>query len=52
MPEFTVLETAEEVAAAGATEIAEALHGGLRTLVLAGGTTPRRCYELRAKQNA
>ena len=48
MPEFTVLETAEDVAAAGAREIAEALQDGARTLVLAGGTTPRRCYELLA----
>jgi 6-phosphogluconolactonase len=44
--EFVVLETAEEVAAAAAAEIAEALGEGARTLVLAGGTTPQRCYEL------
>ena len=43
---FTVLESAEEVAAAAAKEISEALWKGARTLVLAGGTTPRRCYEL------
>lgn len=48
MPEFTVLESAEDVAAAAAAEIAEALRGGARSLVLAGGTTPRRCYELLA----
>ena len=48
MAEFTVLETAEDVAATGAAEIAEALRGGARTLVLAGGTTPQRCYELLA----
>ncbi len=44
--EFTVLESAEEVAAAAAADIAEALREGARSLVLAGGTTPRRCYEL------
>lgn len=46
--EFTVLETPEDVAAAAAAEIAEAIRAGARTLVLAGGTTPRRCYELLA----
>ena len=46
MPEFTVLETAEDVAAAAAADTAQALREGARTLVLAGGTTPRRCYEL------
>jgi len=45
---FTVLESAEEVAVAAATEIAEAIRRGARTLVLAGGTTPQRCYELLA----
>jgi 6-phosphogluconolactonase len=44
--EFTVLESAEAVASQAAHEIATALAGGARTLVLAGGTTPRRCYEL------
>jgi 6-phosphogluconolactonase len=44
--EFVVLETAEDVAAAAAAEIAEALGEGARTLVLAGGTTPQRCYQL------
>jgi 6-phosphogluconolactonase len=44
--EFVVLETAEDVAAAAAAEIAAALGEGARTLVLAGGTTPQRCYEL------
>jgi len=43
---FTVLESAEEVAAAAAKEISEALWKGARPLVLAGGTTPRRCYDL------
>ena len=43
---FKVLESAEDVAAAAAAEIAQALRKGARTLVLAGGTTPKRCYEL------
>jgi 6-phosphogluconolactonase len=45
---FNVLDSAADVAAVGAAEIAKALRGGARTLVLAGGTTPRRCYELLA----
>ena len=49
MSDFTVLATAEEVAAAAAAEIAEALRDGARTLVLTGGTTPKRCYELLAE---
>lgn len=36
------------MASTAASEIAEALHAGSRTLVLAGGTTPERCYELLA----
>jgi 6-phosphogluconolactonase len=48
MQEFTVLDTAEDVAAAAAADTANALREGARTLVLAGGTTPRRCYELLA----
>jgi len=44
--EFIVLATAEEVAEAAAADIAEALRGGARTLVLTGGTSPKRCYEL------
>jgi 6-phosphogluconolactonase len=44
--DLTVLETAEDVAAAAAAEIASTIDDGARTLVLAGGTTPRRCYEL------
>jgi 6-phosphogluconolactonase len=43
---FTVLESAEDVAKAAAFEIARALREGARSLVLAGGTTPQRCYEL------
>lgn len=46
MADFRVLATAEEVAKTAAAEIAEALRGGARSLVLAGGTTPQRCYEL------
>jgi 6-phosphogluconolactonase len=46
--EFTVLDTPEAVAEAGAKAIAQALQEGSRTLVLAGGTTPARCYELLA----
>lgn len=48
MGEFTVLATAEEVAKAAADQIASALRAGSRSLVLAGGTTPRRCYEILA----
>ena len=44
--EFTVLETAEDVAATAAADIASTISDGARSLVLAGGTTPRRCYEL------
>lgn len=36
------------MAAAAADQIADALRRGARSLVLAGGTTPRRCYELLA----
>jgi 6-phosphogluconolactonase len=46
LAEFAVFATAEEVAAAAAAEIAEQLRGGAETLVLTGGTSPRRCYEL------
>jgi 6-phosphogluconolactonase len=44
--EFTILDSAEDVAAAAAADIAEALRDGARSLVLAGGSTPQRCYEL------
>jgi 6-phosphogluconolactonase len=47
--EFSVLRTADEVARSAAEEIAQALRAGARTLVLAGGTTPQRCYELLAE---
>jgi len=46
MAEFIVLATADDVAEAAAAEIAEELRGGARTLVLTGGTSPKRCYEL------
>jgi 6-phosphogluconolactonase len=46
--EFIVLDTPEDVAATAASEIAAALREGSRTLVLAGGNTPKRCYELLA----
>lgn len=48
MPEFQVLATPEDVANAAADRIVAALNGGARTLVLAGGNTPKRCYELLA----
>ena len=46
MASFTVLDSAEAVAMAAAVEVAKAIRGGAHTLILAGGTTPRRCYEL------
>lgn len=46
MAEFTVLASAEEVAESAAADIAEALRDGARSLVLTGGTSPKRCYEL------
>src|ERR1700704_3959066 len=48
MDELTVLDSPADVAAAAAADIAEALSDGARTLVLAGGSTPQRCYELLA----
>ncbi len=45
-----VLDGAEEVAAAAADLVAADIEGGLRTLVLAGGSTPRRAYELLAER--
>ena len=43
--EVTVLESADDVASVAASEIAGAItSGAVRTLVLAGGTTPARCY--------
>lgn len=52
MAEFVVLATAEEVAEAAAAEIAEELRAGARTLVLTGGTSPQRCYELLSELDA
>ena len=49
MQKFTVHATAEDVAEDAAADIAEALRDGARTLVLTGGTTPQRCYELLAE---
>ena len=40
------MATAEEVAEAAAGEIADVLRDGGRSLVLTGGTSPKRCYEL------
>jgi 6-phosphogluconolactonase len=48
LADFEVLGTAEDVAQAAAKEIAGRLTGGARSLVLAGGTTPKRCYEILA----
>jgi 6-phosphogluconolactonase len=49
LAEFVVLATAEEVAEAAAAEMGEALREGARTLVLTGGTSPKRAYELLAE---
>jgi 6-phosphogluconolactonase len=46
LSDFTVLDSVEDVAAAAAADVAQALRDGARTLVLAGGSTPRRCHEL------
>lgn len=43
-----VLHSEEAVASALAELVAGAIEGGVRTLVLAGGTTPRRAYRLLA----
>jgi 6-phosphogluconolactonase len=51
LADFTVLATAEEVAEAAAADIAEALRGGARTLVLTGGTSPKRCYQLLSERD-
>jgi len=49
LAEFVVLANAEEVAEAAAAEIAEALVADGGSLVLTGGTSPKRCYELLAE---
>jgi 6-phosphogluconolactonase len=41
-----ILDTPEQVAAAAADLVAEAVAGGARTLTLAGGGTPRQAYRL------
>lgn len=46
MAQFTVLATAEKVAEAAAADIAEAIRDGARSLVLTGGTSPVRAYQL------
>ncbi|HEY6876168.1 MAG TPA: 6-phosphogluconolactonase [Candidatus Dormibacteraeota bacterium] len=51
MPEFKVLATPDDVARTAADEIVAALAAGSRTLVLAGGNTPKRCYELLAQKS-
>jgi 6-phosphogluconolactonase len=45
---LTVFADAAGVASAAAETVASTLKGGAHTLVLAGGTTPRRCYEILA----
>ena len=47
-----MLASAEEVAEAAAATIAEALRGGAQTLVLTGGTSPKRAYELLSELDA
>jgi 6-phosphogluconolactonase len=44
VPRFDVLPDASAVAAAAASAVRDALAGGARTLVLAGGTTPAAAY--------
>ena len=45
MSEFRVLDSPDDVAAAAAAAIADSIRKGSRSLVLAGGSTPQRCYE-------
>lgn len=49
MPTFRVLADGEALAREAATIVAEELRSGTSTLVLTGGTTPRRTYELLAE---
>ena len=49
MAHFTVLATAEEVAEAAAADMAEVMRAGARTLVLTGGSSPVRAYQLLAE---
>ena len=48
---MSVLPDAEAVARTAADAVADAIARGSRTLVLAGGSTPRRCYELLAERD-
>jgi 6-phosphogluconolactonase len=49
--DLEVLDDDDAVAKEAARVIAVALAGGARTLVLAGGSTPRRCYEMLAEMD-
>jgi 6-phosphogluconolactonase len=49
MPAFRVLPDADAVASEAAAIVAGEVSSGLSTLVLAGGSTPRRAYELLAE---
>ncbi|MDQ6692209.1 MAG: 6-phosphogluconolactonase [Candidatus Dormibacteraeota bacterium] len=46
-----ILEDPEAVASAAAQVVAAALNGGAQSLVLAGGSTPRRMYEMLARMD-
>jgi 6-phosphogluconolactonase len=46
LSEVKVFADPNGVASAAADAVAESLKSGARTFVLAGGSTPRRCYEL------
>ena len=46
-----VLEDADAVAVEAADLVTDAIDGGLRSLVLAGGSTPRRAYQLLAARS-
>jgi len=50
MPTFRVLADAEAVAEEAAAIVAGEVSSGLSTLVLAGGSTPRRAYEILAEK--
>lgn len=47
---MTVFDDKEAVAKAAADAVTHAIAGSLRSIVLAGGTTPTRCYELLAER--
>jgi len=51
MPTFRVLADAEAVAEEAAAIVAGEVSSGLSTLVLAGGSTPRRAYEILAEKS-